>query len=138
TLPERREFNQLPAETVDFILPIYSTTTSEQIQRSLDSLLRQNGGQWTLTLAVSVGQANSLEIAEQFAAKESRVRVAATQASLADCYNQALQECSHNWIAILEPGDTLAPEALQWVRIFQHRHPEVDVWFSDEDTQGRN
>lgn len=137
TLQKRRRWESLSSRPVELILPLTSHTSSEQVQRSLQSLVGQDGGEWNLALVVNKQHTDSLALAERFAGRESRIRLVTTDSDdRAEGCNQALHGSSHEFIGILEPGDTLAAEALQWIRLFQEEVPQADVIYSDEDLLG--
>lgn len=137
TLNERRKWESLTPLPVEFVLAVSATTSSEQIHRSLQSLVAQQGGEWTLALVVSKHHAESLSLAERFAGRDPRIRLVITDTdNLGEGCNQALHSSPHDFLGMLEPGDILAPEALQWIRLFQEETPQADVIYSDEDQLG--
>lgn len=137
TIAELRKFQALSPKTIDFLLPIHPHTSSKLIQRSLDSLISQPCENWTVTLVVSDENTDGLTFAERFTGQDSRIqRTTFSGKSVEEGYNIALEKCQNPFVALIEPGDTLSPEALQWWQLYQAEFPETDVFYSDEDVLG--
>lgn len=91
------------------IVPTYNA--EPYLSQALGSLLNEKNIELEI-LAINDGSTdNSLDIMQDFAARDSRVRVIdkANQGYGATC-NLGIREAKGDWIAILEPDDWIEPE----------------------------
>ena len=120
------------------LMPI-SAENAQRAERAIRSVQAQLYPRWELCLAIerSVMQPLS-ETLRTLARQDERIRLAEVDAAAAwaDKVNAALKLATGDFVAVLDPGDTLAEHALYWVAKELIAHPETDLIFSDEDKIG--
>jgi O-antigen biosynthesis protein len=120
---------------VSVLLPV-SDPERQWLERTLDSMLGQAYPLWELRVCGggSAGE-RTREALERYERLDGRIEVAYQKedASVAGSLNAALSRAGGEFVAILNAGDELEPDALfAMVRLLQ-KHPGADLIYSDED-----
>jgi GT2 family glycosyltransferase len=104
----------------------------------LESVLAQTYARWQLCLAAVSSSPPLRRLLEEVTARDGRicVRFLAESVSKADLLAAACEPASGPYLALLEPGDTLAPFALFEVVRALNEQPQADFLYSDEDHLG--
>lgn len=95
---------------ISVVIPVYNA--SMYLREALDSLLNQTFGDFE-AIAVNDGSTdNSLEILQEYAAKDSRIRVLdGSNGGYGKAMNRGVDVAQGKYVAILEPDDYLPREA---------------------------
>jgi len=131
---------RLPAAPQISILMPVAAENAQWSEQTIRSMQAQLYPRWELCLAV--GRSLSQPPAESLRAlaqEDSRIRLADVDdaAAWADKANAALALAAGDFVALLDPGDVIAEQALYWVVKELIAHPDADLIFSDEDKIGR-
>lgn len=100
----------MSAPTISVVIPIYNA--GPFLREALDSLLAQTYGDFE-AIAVNDGSTdNSLEILQEYAAKDSRIRILdGPNGGYGKAMNRGMDAATGTYMAILEPDDFLPEEA---------------------------
>ena len=111
--------------------------TQRELRRTLASLSRQLHDDWEVILVPESAAADQLSGLVQDEPWRGKVRLAPQEASanIAMALNAGLQQARGSWVGFLEPGDTLTPEALLWLRSYVAESPQARWLYSDETLQ---
>lgn len=103
----------------------------EALGSTVSSLLDQTNPHWQLWI---LSRKNPCVFAE-LANNDHRIRVAAfpDNASRAAGLQHGLGLVEGDFVGLIDPGDQLASFALHDCAMYLHRHPEVELLYSDED-----
>jgi O-antigen biosynthesis protein len=95
------------------------------LRASVQSILAQTDPHWRLFLAAP----------EPFHTEDARIQTLAptSPASSPAGWNAALESASEGFVAVLRPGDQLAPVAVAALRIALENDPRAGMIYSDED-----
>ena len=132
-LRESEKFAQRPLISV--VTPVYRTDPAD-LESCVASVFAQIYPRWELCLVDDGSNDASLTKAlEQFAAKDSRVKVIALEKNggIAAATNAGIGAATGDYVAFLDHDDEIAPEALYQVVRAVNDAPEVEVFYSDED-----
>jgi O-antigen biosynthesis protein len=115
------------------LLVVLDGADGERLGRTVQSLAAQLYGQWDLCLAHRrpLDAATAAAVA-RIAASERRVHIA-RDADAGTAHERALEMASGEFLAFVEAGDELAPEALAEMIVRLNDDPELDLLYSDED-----
>ena len=99
------------------------------LRETLDSVLAQTFADFELVLVDDGSEDKTLAIAQEYAARDSRVRVFAQQTNrgLIETRNHTMREARAPLVAIADADDYLHPERLQRQVDHLNAHPEVGV-----------
>ncbi|MFC1705774.1 glycosyltransferase, partial [Planctomycetota bacterium] len=111
------------------------TPECQALELTMRSVLDQVYGD--LEMIVATGQSlrsSAPDFLDQCASRDSRVRLIRTDpwAGTPQAVNQAATHATGSFVAALEPGDELAPDALGEVALYVAAHPETDYLYTDE------
>lgn len=125
-----------PSRTlISMIMPSYNIDPKWMIE-SIESVRNQIYPHWELCISDDASSiANIRPLLQQYAARDSRIRVAprTEHGHVSANSNTALALASGNYVALIDANDLLGQDALFWVAREIAIHPEVDLLFSDED-----
>ncbi len=118
-------------EHVSIVLPTYKG--EDYLESAIRSVLAQSFEDWELLICDDCGGDRSLAIADQFAARDSRIRVvrALKNRGLYGTLNRALDECGGQWTVILMQDDELRPDHLQTMVDCSLRFPSADALWAE-------
>jgi glycosyltransferase involved in cell wall biosynthesis len=111
---------------VSVIMPAYNV--APYIGPAIESVLAQTEQDWEILVVDDGSTDESASIAEQYAARDSRVRLLRqANGGISAARNRALRESTGAFIAILDSDDLWDPRYLEAQLGILRRHPEVDV-----------
>lgn len=112
---------------VSIILPTYNV--AEHIERCLNSCLGQSFGDFEIIIVDDRGTDNSIEIANSFAAKDSRIRIIKHEKNLGTYHARKTGTyCAKGrFILYLDPDDELADNALNIINETIIKYPDLDL-----------
>jgi glycosyltransferase involved in cell wall biosynthesis len=132
----RMEIAQWPYQPkISIVLPVYNTP-EKWLKLCIQSVLKQHYNQWELCIYDDAStQAHVAQILNDFAKKDSRIRVSFGKRNLhiSEASNHAINLSTGEFIALLDHDDELHPAALYEVVKLLQKHPQADVVYSDED-----
>lgn len=107
------------------------------LQETVRSLTAQAYGDWELLLVCehTLDEPTRARILRAVA-REDRVRWLESDATPQAERHAVRREASGELFGLLDPGDTLTPDALFEMVYYLNRHPETDFVYSDEEMQG--
>ena len=111
------------------IIPTYNQ--ADYLKEALDSLLAQTDGDWEAVVVNDGSTDHTQEIAESYAAKDSRIRTFhQANGGVAEALNTGLRNARGDWIHWLSSDDLFEPNKLAINRTWIERHPESNFFFS--------
>jgi GT2 family glycosyltransferase len=116
-------------------VPVYSPPI-HVLEEMIRSVQEQSYPNWELCLVNGEPSSGPVQHAlDMYAAQDSRIRVkrAANNQGIAGNTNSAIEMAQGELVAFLDHDDCLAPFALYEVVSAYNKHPESDVFYSDED-----
>ena len=123
---------------VSILIPVTAQTQAIGLARSLASVRDQAYSQWEVVVAgapsedVLVGTATATVFAGIRSAHIVRA-VTTTDATVAERLAAACGAASGDFVAVLDPGDAFAPDALYELAAVLNDDPAVDLAYGDED-----
>lgn len=131
----------MPVETlqtelplVSFLLPVDgSQTDPSALKRSVESVVAQTYPKFELCLTIDGEPSKSLARAIPKPADRTRVHFRQTPMGRAASLDDGLRVASGRYIALLDPGDELAPNASAVLHHELTHVDDVDLLFTDED-----
>lgn len=120
---------------ISVIVPVYETP--EPILRAtIDSLIAQIYPHWELCVADDASKAPHVrKVLEAYRQQDSRINLAfrETNGHISAASNSALKLATGEYVTLLDHDDVLSEHALYLVAEAIQRHPDADVFYSDED-----
>ena len=123
---------------VSVLIPVTAQTQAIGLARALASVREQAYSQWEVVVAaapsedVLVGTAMATVFAGIRSARIVRA-VTTTDATVAERLAAACGAASGDFVAVLDPGDAFAPDALYELAAVLNDDPAVDLAYGDED-----
>ena len=123
---------------VSILIPVTAQTQAIGLARALASVRDQAYSQWEVVVAgapsedVLVGTAMATVFAGIRSARIVRA-VTTTDATVAERLAAACGAASGDFVAVLDPGDAFAPDALYELAAVLNDDPAVDLAYGDED-----
>ena len=97
---------------VSVIMPLYNR--ADMVGESIESLLAQTYNNWELIIADSDSQDNSLAVAKEYAAKDSRVKVFSLDCrGVSFARNKCLDEAVGDYVCFLDSDDVINPKLIE-------------------------
>ncbi|MCB1230169.1 MAG: glycosyltransferase family 2 protein [Verrucomicrobiae bacterium] len=127
---------------ISVVVPVYNTPEN-WLRRMIDSVREQIYPHWELCIADDASPEPHVRgVLEELAAVDPRIKAAyrTENGHISAASNSAIELTTGDFMALLDHDDELPPHALYWMAEEILAHPEVDVFFSDEDkidTKGR-
>jgi GT2 family glycosyltransferase len=112
--------------------------SEDDMRRTIESIRRQTYQAWDLFLVGGVRAAPRFAFLQAVDSFDYRISVHIDEDSecdLARRRNDALRKAPSSWIGVLEPGDELAPFALDEVAALLDRSPGCQGVYADEDRE---
>ncbi|MFI5350086.1 MAG: glycosyltransferase family 2 protein [Elusimicrobiota bacterium] len=141
--PGARELSRLRAEArrgadgakFALLLPIGPHDRAASVEASLASVLGQTDEHWELRVTRSAKLGPGVLDALDEISRDPRATLleSATPPAEAAALNAALRNFTGGFVAVLEPGDVLAPFALSSLSAASLARAEADLLYSDED-----
>lgn len=129
---------EVPNENQPFfsvLMPVYNPVL-EHLAAAIESVLAQSWTQWELCVADDCSSDPAVHaLLRHYAAQDVRVKLVFRQTNghISEASNTALAVACAPWCALMDHDDVLAPNALAVMADAIVRHPQSDVFFSDED-----
>ena len=120
---------------ISVLMPTYNTP-EKWLRRVIDSVRNQVYPHWELCVADDNSPNPCVRtVLEQYAALDSRIKIVfrSTNGHICQASNSALEICTGEFTALLDHDDEIPPDALYHVASEILQHPEVSIFFSDED-----
>jgi len=120
---------------ISVLMPVYRPDP-RLLGRAIDSVFAQSYPDWELCIADDCsGSAGITALLSKYAARDSRIRVAALAArgGISAASNAALSLATGGFIGLLDHDDELSPDALFHVADAINAHPAAGLIYSDED-----
>lgn len=125
---------------ISVIVPVYETP--EPILRAtIDSLIAQIYPHWELCIADDASKAPHIrKVLEAYSRQDSRIKCAyrPTNGHISAASNSALALATGAYVALLDHDDVLSEHALYMIAEAIQRHPNAEVFYSDEDKLDAN
>lgn len=120
---------------ISVVVPVYETP--EPILRAtIESVIAQIYPHWELCLADDASKAPHVrKVLEAYSQQDSRIKCAYRPANghISAASNSALALATGEYIALLDHDDVLSEHALYMIAEAIQRHPNAEVFYSDED-----
>ena len=126
-------FSRRPVISV--VMPVFDTPEA-LLRKTIESVVGQLYPHWELCIADDAStQPHVRTILDEFAARDSRIRVTYRQANghICEASNTALSMAQGEFVALFDHDDILAPNALYEVAAEIDSHPGTQFLYSDED-----
>jgi GT2 family glycosyltransferase len=127
---------------ISIAVPVYKTPIA-LLTRCIESVMEQTYPTWELCLADDGSDDAALAgLLQQYSKRDARIRIVALNQNLgiSGATNAALSLCTGEYLAFLDHDDELAAFALSEVVQAINDHPDIELFYSDEDKldgQGR-
>jgi glycosyltransferase involved in cell wall biosynthesis len=122
------------------IMPAFNVEA--YIAAAIQGVIDQTYKAWELVIVDDGSSDRTLQIAREFADRDSRIRVIAkAHGGLSDTYQTALEAAQYEWVAVLDSDDLAYPNRLQRQYQAIQAQPEIIGWGSYGDyinTEGRH
>jgi GT2 family glycosyltransferase len=109
------------------LILVLEGTASERLPRTLRSLEEQSYPRWELVLVPVSGSRNEVRF------PSDRLIRAQSQPDLASALAAGVRTASGDFVALVDPGDELAPSALARTAELLAAQPDVEMVYTDED-----
>lgn len=132
----RRELRQMHAQPlISVLLPVYNPDLG-LLEAAINSVENQLYERWELCLADDASTDPKVRpFLEQKARDDNRIKLAVRERNghISACTNSALQLATGEWCALLDQDDLFSENALAYVALEIHEHPDAGLIYSDED-----
>ena len=110
--------------TVSIVLPCYNG--ADFLAKSIDSVLAQTCGDWELILVNDCSKDNSLEIMQQYADKDGRIRIINNEHNLKlpGALNRGFQEARGKYLTWTSHDNRMAPTMLEEFVAYLDNNPD--------------
>ncbi|WP_455970802.1 glycosyltransferase family 2 protein [Bacteroides congonensis] len=107
------------------IVPAYNT--GDAIHRCIDSVLKQTYANWELIIVDDGSKDNTLEIIEEYAKNDNRIRVIhISNGGVSNARNVGLAEAQGEYVMFVDSDDWIEPEYLQ--QVGNHMNNDTDMY----------
>lgn len=127
---QRRRRWPAHAPRISLLIPVRER---RGLGQTLATLQRQTYPIWEIILVVAADQADSLRRRFRESNKRIQYYVVSIGTAVDNCFEDARQLASGDYVCVMSAGDTLAPNALAEMAECILRHPNIDVIYCDED-----
>ena len=121
--------DQRPDPLVSVVTPVYNT--EKYLAECIESVLAQRYSNWEYTIVNNRSTDNSLKIAQDYAARDDRIRVCDNEQFLDQIpnWNHAIRQISpeSKYCKVLHADDWLFPDCLRQMVDLAEAHPSVGV-----------
>ncbi len=125
-------FNNRPL--ISIVLPVYNTPV-KWLTKAIDSVLQQSYEHWELCIADDAStEAATLSCLRRYEQQDQRVKVVyrPDNGHISAASNTALENCTGDYVALLDHDDELAPNAL-YEMVREINASDAQLLYSDED-----
>ncbi|SEI19041.1 glycosyltransferase [Tardiphaga sp. OK245] len=126
-------FKSLPIISV--VMPVYETPV-EILREAIDSVVNQLYPHWELCVADDASKAPHVrKLLDAYMQQDGRIKCSFRESNghISAASNSALALATGDYVALLDHDDVLSEHALYMVVEAIQRHPDADVFYSDED-----
>lgn len=126
--------------TFSIVVPVYNTPLPA-LEQMIASVRAQLYPHWELCIADDNSTSPDVRpLLERYAALDARIKVVirSQNGNISACSNSALDLAAGDYVALLDHDDLLAPHALATMADAIARHPDADIFYSDEDKLDAN
>lgn len=131
----------LPRQPViSVLMPVYNPDPA-WLDAAIISVRQQIYDHWELCIADDASTLPAVRaVLERHAREEARIKIVfrVQNGHISAASNSALSLVSGEWVALLDHDDLLSEHALLWVAEAINRHPEGELFYSDEDKVDEN
>lgn len=120
---------------ISLLVPVFNSSPPF-LEQMLASVAAQTYENWEISLVdASPEDRRTGDLLERWEGREPRLRVQRLERNLgiSENTNQALAQATGEFVALLDQDDRLAPFALYELAQAIRSHPDVDLFYSDED-----
>lgn len=120
---------------ISILMPVYRTPANVLLQ-AIHSVRVQSYKNWELCIVDDAsGSAELTKILEESAKQDPRIKLKflETNSGIALCSNSALELATGDFVGLLDHDDELSEDALFYVVEALNHHPDLDIFYSDED-----
>ena len=132
---ERSRLATLPYQPlISVVVPTWRPVPG-QLNHMLESVLDQTYERWELCIADGASDLEARRLLSRFKERDQRIRVRFLERNLGISGNtmEALALAEGEFLAFVDQGDVLAPDALAQVAGTLNRNPGLDILYSDWD-----
>lgn len=133
-LEQQRKQNFLKEVTFSIVVPTFHTPELF-LRQMTESVLGQTFCRVELCIADGSSDDSVEKIIAEYAAADSRVKYhrLSENKGISENTNEGLLLASGDYIGLLDHDDLLEPHALYEIRMAMAKHPEAEVFYTDED-----
>jgi hypothetical protein len=120
---------------ISIVVPVYNTN-GDFLRACIESVLEQSYDNWEMILVDDASpDAGVRRILSDYAGRDARIKAVfrTSNGHISRASNDALDQASGEWIALLDHDDTLSPDALLVVLRALNADPALDFIYSDKD-----
>ena len=126
--------------TISIVITVYNR--SHYLRNAIESVLNQTHHDFELVIWDDASTDNSLEIAQEYAQKDKRIRVIATKQNrgCSGAIKAAIEATTGDYIGWVDSDDMLAPTAIEETSLILNNHPQVGLVYTNHeimDSQGK-
>jgi glycosyltransferase involved in cell wall biosynthesis len=125
---------------ISIVMPTYNSE-EKWLREAIESVQQQIYPHWELCIADDAStQPHVRSILEEYVERDPRIKVQlrTENGHISAASNTALEMVTGEFVAFLDHDDRLARVALFWVADAILEHPEIMLWYSDEDKLNQN
>jgi GT2 family glycosyltransferase len=129
-----RHIDRMQDRPVLSLLVALDDAGPDDLRRTIRSVVKQIYPDWELCIAgEAVADPRIAKILAGVAVKDARIKIAPRTVSRTAADNAALALAAGDFVALVDVGDALAPQALYIAAAAIDAHPTADILYSDED-----
>jgi O-antigen biosynthesis protein len=128
-----KKFKKQPL--ISILVPTYNTNI-KHLRECLDSVVHQTYAKWELCIADDASPRQEVrDVIKEYAKKHKNIKYVFSKKNqhIALTSNLALELASGDYISLLDHDDLLLPNALYETVKAINEHPDVDLFYTDED-----
>ena len=115
------------SKLISIVMPVYNAGSF--LREALDSVLSQSCKDWEMICVDDASSDNSLEILQEYALTDSRIKVFKNKKNLgvSATTNYAITKCHGQYLARMDADDVMTPDRLEKQIKFLKKNPQVVV-----------
>ena len=125
---------------ISVVMPIYETP-ADILREAIESVVNQLYPHWELCIADDASKSPHIRaLVDAYVQRDGRIRCVYRESNghISAASNSALTLATGDYVALLDHDDLLSEHALYMIAESIQRHPEADVFYSDEDKLDEN
>ena len=126
--------------SISLLMPVYNPDPA-WLDAAIVSVRQQLYPHWELCIADDASSNPAIRpLLERHRREDSRIKVSFREqnGNISAASNSALNLATGDWVALLDHDDLLSEHALFWVADAINRHPDGELFYSDEDKVDEN